>query len=478
VTVKTGKFGAIDGAALVVSSVVGAGIFTIPSYVASITGTPALTIALWIGGGLLALAGALCYAELATRFPRGGAEYVYLREAFGETAGFLSGWTSFVAGFSGAIAAAAVGFAAHLTGALPDIAGGATWTVSIGPLTLTLSATTIIALGLIGLFTMISIAGVGASRVATNGLALVIVLGLVVLVFAGSSGAIGSAVPSSAGVSATALSALVPIFFTYSGWNAAAYVAGEFRDPQKSIPRALILGTLIVTLLYVALNVVLIRALTPEGLAGSSTPVATAARVLGGDAGGGLAIVLVLAAMASSVCALVITGPRIYAEMARDGVLPSMFAGSKKNDGPPAYAAIAQSVWSGVLVLTGTFQQIVTYTGFSILLFSGAAVCAVFVLRRRHGAPKGFAVPGYPFVPLAFIASVGLIAISSFRYAPGPSLVGVALIAAGGPLLMLTRQRSLGTALPAAVERAAGSASLGCRRWCDGDSESEGCRIT
>ena len=441
-TVKTGKFGAIDGAALVVSSVVGAGIFTVPSYVASIAGTPALTIALWVAGGLLALAGALCYAELATRFARGGAEYVYLREAFGETAGFLSGWTSFIAGFSGAIAAAAVGFAAHVTGALPEVARAADWAVSMGPLTLTLSATTVIALGLIALFTMISIAGIGASRMATNGLALVIVVGLAVLVFAGSFGNSAGAVPHTTGINATALSALVPIFFTYSGWNAAAYVAGEFRDPQKSIPRALILGTLVVTLLYVSLNVVLIRALTPEGLAGSSTPVATAARVLVGNAGAGVAMVLVLAAMASSVCALVITGPRIYREMARDGVLPSMFAGSATKDGPPASAAIAQSVWSGVLVLTGTFQQIVTYTGFSILLFSGAAVCAVFVLRRRHGAPEGFAVPGYPFVPLVFIASVGLIAISSFRYAPGPSIVGVLLIAAGVPLLILTRQRA------------------------------------
>ncbi|MDP9177801.1 MAG: amino acid permease [Gemmatimonadota bacterium] len=440
--VKTGRFGAMDGAALIVSSVVGAGIFTVPSYVASIAGTPALTIALWFAGGLLALAGALCYAELATRFPRGGAEYVYLREAFGETAGFLSGWTSFIAGFSGAIAAAAVGFAAHVTGVMPAFARSAEWTLSIGPLTLPLSATTAIALALIALFTMISIAGVSASRLATNGLALVIVVGLAVLAFVGFFGAPGRVAAPVSAKSAMAFSALVPIFFTYSGWNAAAYVAGEFRDPQKNIPRALILGTLIVTLLYVALNVVLIRVLSPAGLAAASTPVATAARALVGNAGGALTMVLVLAAMASSVCALIITGPRIYREMARDGVLPSMFAGSAKKDGPPASAAIAQSIWSGVLVLTGTFQQIVTYTGFAILLFSGAAVMAVFILRRRYGAPKGFAVPGYPLVPLAFVASVALIAVLSFRYAPGPSILGVVLIAAGLPLLMLTRQRA------------------------------------
>jgi len=454
VIVKTGRFGAMDGAALIVSSVVGAGIFTVPSYVASIAGTPALTIALWFAGGLLALAGALCYAELATRFPRGGAEYVYLREAFGETAGFLSGWTSFIAGFSGAIAAAAVGFAAHVTGVMPAFARSVEWTLSIGPLTLTLSATTGIALALIALFTMVSIAGVSASRLATNGLALVIVVGLAVLAFVGFSGAPGRVAPPVSAVSATALSALVPIFFTYSGWNAAAYVAGEFRDPQKSIPRALILGTLVVTVLYVALNVVLIRVLSPAGLAASSTPVATAARLLVGNAGGALTMVLVLAAMASSVCALVITGPRIYREMARDGVLPSMFAGSATKDGPPASAAIAQSVWSGVLVLTGTFQQIVTYTGFSILLFSGAAVTAVVILRRRYGAPRGFSVPCYPLVPLAFVASVAMIALSSFRYAPGPSILGVILISAGLPLLMLARQPAPSSAVDPVTENA------------------------
>ena len=441
----------MDGAALVVASVVGAGIFTVPSYVADLAGRSALVVALWLVGGLLALAGALCYAELATRFPRGGAEYVYLREAFGETTGFLSGWTSFVAGFSGAIAAAAVGFAAHLTGAFPALARTATWTLAVGPVTLTLSATTAVALALIAAFTVVSITGVSAGRLATNGLALLIVIGLATLVFAGA-GATGSAAPSVSATTTGALSALVPIFFTYSGWNAAAYVAGEFRDPAKSLPRALIGGTLIVTLLYVALNAVLIRVLSPAGLAVSTTPVASAARVLLGDAGGSLATVLVLAALASSVCALVITGPRIYTEMARDGVLPSMFARSGQRHEAPASAAIAQSLWSGLLVLTGTFQQIVTYTGFSVLLFSGAAVSAVIVLRRRHGSPSTYKVPAYPLVPLAFVVSVVLIAIASFRYAPGPSLAGVALFACGLPVGILTRQRVLRAAMLPDVE--------------------------
>ena len=443
------KFGAMDGAALVVSSVVGAGIFTVPAYVAGLAGSTVLSIALWLIGGLLALAGALCYAELATKFPRGGAEYVYLREAFGDTIGFLSGWTSFIAGFSGAIAAAAVGFAAHLTGAMPSLLPRAVWTLGLGPVTLTLSATTGVAIALIAVFTIVSIAGVSASRLATNALALVIVVGLVVLAGAGAlapSAHIAFPAPAAGGA---AISALVPIFFTYSGWNAAAYVAGEFRDPARNIPRALITGTLLVTALYIAINLILLKVMAPAGVAASATPVASTARQLLGDTGGTLAMVLVLAALSSSVCALVITGPRIYMEMARDGALPSIFASTATGKAPKT-SVIAQSCWSGILVLTGTFGQIVTYTGFSILLFSGAAVSTVIVLRRRNRAPGTFVAPAYPFIPLAYLVSVALIAVASFRYAPGPSLVGLGLIAAGLPVRWLTTFFSIS---PAASRR-------------------------
>ena len=438
---RAGGFSAIDGASLVVASVVGAGIFTVPAYVASTAGSPAIVLALWVAGGLLALAGALCYAELATRFQRGGAEYVYLREAFGETAGFLSGWTSFIAGFSGAIAAAAVAFAAHMISVIPGLENLPAWTGTAGPVTLTISPTTLIAVATIVGFTIVSIAGIGASRLTANALALLIVVGLALLAFGGSFTGKSAAAPAASG-GISALSALVPIFFTYSGWNAAAYVAGEFRDPRRNIPRALVGGTLIVTLLYVGVNAAMLRTLSPAGLAASETPVANAAGIVFGVAGGVLTTVLVLAALASSVCALVITGPRIYREMARDGALPSAFAASSDRDVAPTVAAIAQSAWSVLLVLTGTFAQIVTYTGFAILIFSGVAVSAVIVLRRRYGKPATFAVPGYPVLPLAFIGTVVLVAVASFRYAPGPSIVGLLLIAVGVPVKLLSRRRA------------------------------------
>ena len=422
-------FGAIDGAALVVASVVGAGIFTVPAYVARLAGTPGLTLGLWVAGGLLALAGALSYAELATRFPRGGAEYVYLREAFGDWAGFLSGWTSFVAGFSGAIAAAAVGFATHLSSVLPQYALPST-RIGSESIAIAVNGTTLVALLTIAVFTAVSAAGVRASRIATNALAALVLIGIAVVAIAGGLHPPMQQAATMA-PTAAAISALVPIFFTYSGWNAAAYVAGEFRDPTRNVPRALVGGTLAVTLLYVGLNAALLRSLSASGVASASTPVGDSARATLGGAGGGWVTMVVLVALASSVCALVVTGPRIYAEMARDGALPPLFASARNGRGAPVVSVVAQSVWSGVLVLTGTFEQIVSYTGFAVLLFSGAAVAALIVLRRRDGAPTGYAVPGYPYVPIAFLIAIALIAVSSFRYAPGPSLVGVALIALG-----------------------------------------------
>lgn len=420
----TRRFGVFDGAALVIASVVGAGIFTVPAYVATLGGSRAVILGLWVGGGLMALAGALSYAELASRLPRGGAEYVYLREAFGPTAGFLSGWTSFIAGFSGAIAAAAVGFAHYLPQVLPAADR---------------LPTTGVAVALIAFFTFVTVMGVRASRWATNALTLLIIGGIIMIAVSGFGGTVSS--PTSVPVNAGALSALVPIFFTYSGWNAAAYVASEFRDPARTIPRALITGTVAVTLLYVALNAGMLRAVSVTEIAGSAAPVSLTAATVLGTRGSTIVGALVLVALASSVCALIITGSRIYKEMAADGALPAVFGRSRGSSGAPAVAAVAQSAWSSVLVLTGTFEQIVTYTGFAIMLFSGAAVTALFVLRRRHGTPRTYRVPWYPVVPAAFVLTAAAIAVASFRYAPGPSIAGVALIAVGYICAPQTRMR-------------------------------------
>jgi len=417
-------------------------------------GTPTLMIAAWIAAGVMSLTGALTYAELAARFPDAGGEYVYLRRAFGPVAAFLSGWTSFIAGFSGAIAASAVGFSRYLTPIWPSVGAPPLAQVDVGPLTVTISPVTLLAVGLIVAFTAVAVAGIESSRRTNNALAAILVVGIVVFVVAGvvrlPGGTPGAALAArdSAGLSGIA-AALVPVMFTYSGWNAATYVANEFDAPRGTVPRALVLGAVVVTILYVALNVTYLRALSVSGIAETPTPgEGTAAIVFGAERRNWLAPV-VLAALASSVCAMVITGPRIYLQMARDGAMPRAFAATRESDGFPVTSIILQSVWSCVLVVTGTFDAIVTYTGFAVVLFSGAAVASVFKFRRRDAKPwLGYRVWGYPIVPALYVIASAWMLGATIAREPMPSLAGLALMAAGLPIYLWSSARKLSTASP------------------------------
>ena len=447
---RRGKLGVPDGAALVISTVIGAGIFTVPSIIASLTGSSSGFIAVWTIGGVLAIAGALSYAELASRFPEAGGEYVYLREAFGPAAGFLSGWTSFIAGFSGAIAASAVGFARYLTPIWPAIGGPPLVRFGVEPLTLTISPVTLIAVLLIVVFTLVAVAGIESSRRTNNVLAAVLVIGIIVFVIAGAvtipaaPPPIQTATLRAGGILGLA-AALVPVMFTYSGWNAAAYVANEFDSPRRTVPRALVLGAGIVTVLYVALNLTYLRALSVPGIAATPTPGEATAAVVFGAARRNWLTPVVLAALASSVCAMVITGPRIYLQMARDGAMPRAFAAVRERDGFPVTSIVLQSLWSCVLVLTGTFDAIVTYTGFAVVLFAGAAVASVFVFRRRDAQRwAGYRVWGFPVIPAVFVIASAWMLEATIAREPLPSLAGVALMAAGLPLYAWSRRRAVG----------------------------------
>ena len=430
------QYGALDGAALVVATVIGSGIFTVPAIVARLVPSGPGILAVWLLGGVLALAGALAYAELATRFPRSGGEYVYLREAFGPLAGFLSGWTSFVAGFSGAIAASAAGIAAYLARVVPALGHTPIIGFGIGPLEVAISPATLIGVGVIVLFTAINLAGVSAGRVTTSAFAIVLVAGMAILAVLGlASPAPAEATGSPAGLAGIG-AALVPVMFTYSGWNAAAYISSEFRNPSRDVPRALAIGTATVTLLYIAVNWTLISALAPSGVAGSTTPVESAAHTTFGATGSLWVTALVLAALGSSVSAMIVTGPRIYAAMAEDGALPRFFASVRGRDRRPIGAMLAQSAWSCILVLTGTFEALVTYTGIAVVAFAGATVLGLFIIRRRtmQDQQVGYPAWGYPLFPAAFVALSAFMLVATFRFQPGASLAGVALIALGIPL--------------------------------------------
>lgn len=440
------RLGVADAAALVVSNVIGVGIFTTPGIVCGMLPRPAAILAVWGLGGLLALSGAMAYAELAALIPKAGGEYVYLREGYGRLAAFLTGWTSFVAGFSGAIAAGAIGLTAYLGRFFPAAADpSALVRLSMGRLSLTVSRPTLIALAIIVALGAIHVRGVRPGRVFQNTLAAALVLGLILFITLGFTRGKGSLENFSGGGKLPASSwllALIPVMFSYSGWNAAAYVAEEVREPGRSVPRALAWGTAAVIAIYLGLNALYLYALPVGELSGRINAAdAAAERLLGPAAAGWLAALAVLIIL-SSLSAMTLAGPRIYYAMARDKVFLPAAARVHPRFGTPAVAIAAQTAWSCLLVLSGTFEQLLTYTGFAIVLFSAIAVCALFVLRWKSPlARRPFRAWGYPIAPAIFALASFAIVVNAILEAPLPSAIGLLVMAAGVPLYWLMRRR-------------------------------------
>jgi APA family basic amino acid/polyamine antiporter len=449
------RLGTIDAAAVVVSNVIGSGILLMPAIVARLAPDYWALMTVWLAGGLLAFAGAMAYAELATMRPRAGGEYVYLRAAYGPLPAFLTGWTSFVAGFAGAIAAAAVGLAGFLGTVVPVFGDKTPWAaLPLGFFSLTVSAQNLTAIAIIAVFSVVHALGLGPGRFVQNTLAAIKVLGLIGFAVAGlvwgqpAAPAPVAAAPAAGsaggGVSVSGwLLALVPVMFSYSGWNAAAYVSEEIREPSKRLPRALALGTAVVVLVYLAMNAVYLHALPMATLTGLELRVIDAAAdsLFGGAASGAL-LVLSILITAGTISAMVFAGPRVYYAMARDGLFLPAAAHVHPRWRTPVAAIAAQGIWSAVLVLSGTFSQLASYTGFAIVLFAGIAVAALFVLRYREpDAPRPFRAWGYPVAPALFTVMSAVMVVNQVQREPGPAAAGLVVIGCGIPIYFLFRHR-------------------------------------
>jgi APA family basic amino acid/polyamine antiporter len=440
------RLGALDAAAIIVSNVIGSGIFLTPALIAMMVPDPRAMVGVWIAGGVLAFAGAMAYAELAALRPHAGGEYVYLREAFGPTMAFLTGWTSFVAGFSGAIAASAVGLATYIGRFLPAAADTRPLVaIPLGPISLTVSRQALIAIATIALLSVVHIRGVGPGRLMQNVLATLKVTALLLLIALGFSLGDGSFSHFAGGEPVNAAGwvlALVPVMFSYSGWNAAAYVAEEVRDPTRFVPRALALGTGAVVLVYVLLNILYVYSMPVSDLAQlQGSVVDVIADRLFGSAAGSLLGIMAIISIAASVSAMIFAGPRVYYAMARDGAFPSPAARVHPRYRTPAISIVAQGTWSSILVLTGGFSQLIEYTGFAVVLFSGIAGIALFVLRRRSpGEPRPFRAWGYPYAPALFVGASALIVMNAIWRTPGPALAGAGIILAGLPFYFWLRR--------------------------------------
>jgi len=453
------RLGALDAAAIVISNVIGGGILFTSPQVAAAVPHPALFLLAWLAAGALAFAGALAYAELAAVRPKAGGEYVYLHAAYGRVAAFLTGWTSFVAGFSGAIAANAFFLSLYLSRFIPGVGSDVAFlSIPLGPLSITLSPQTTTAIVSVWLLSWIHLRGVGPGRLVGNVLASLKISALVLFIIAGFAFGTGSfgnlSTPAATPSTGSWLFALVPVLFAYAGWNAASYVAEEIRDPGRNVPKALALGTLAVIVIYLLLNALYLFVFPVQELSairGSVLDV-IADRLLGTSAGNVMGVVSIISLLASN-SAMIFVGPRVYYAMARDGMFFPAAARVHPTYRTPATAIVAQAIWTTLLIVTGSGSALTTYTGFSILLFNGVAVAALFVLRRREpDAPRPYSTWGYPLLPALFIAVCAVIVANALwtdlgrplidGTSLGPSAAGLLIIALGLPLYVWFTRRA------------------------------------
>ena len=419
------RLGPLDASAIVISNVIGVGIFTTPGVVASMVPSAAAMLAVWAFGGALAFAGALAYAELAAWRPQAGGEYVYLRESFGSLAGFLTGWTSFVAGFSGAIAFGSVAVAGYLDRFIPG-AGDATVLAGwhVGPLGLVVSVRALVAITIIVTLALVQVRGVRPGRLLQNSLTTVTVGALVAfvvagLIVAGSAGGRRCRGAPAAGQRLAHRDGAGDVQLHRVERGGVRRGRSSQSDAQRAdCARAGHRAAW--SCLYLALNTLYLRVVPRHELIGAIGVGEIAAGRLFGSAAAsmfaGVAILIIL----SSLSAWTLAGPRIYFAMARDGVFLPSAARVHPRYRTPAIAIFAQTAWSALLVLSGTFEQLLTYTGFSVILFSALAVLSLFFVRIRGKDTDTFRAWGYPWAPAIFCLVSFTIVANTIVSAPGP----------------------------------------------------------
>ncbi|MHC4518064.1 MAG: APC family permease [Planctomycetota bacterium] len=422
-------FGLSTATYVVIASMVGTGILVSPGYMMAFLKNYPVIFGLWVLGGLLALCGALCVAELAAALPRAGGEYVYLREAYGPMPAFLSGWTSFFVGFSAPLAVA--GYIAALYLLTPFGLDEKRHLIQI------------VAAIIIAAITLPNLFGQRHSAWTQNlttmlKFGLFVVLMVVALLFGkGRLAHLAEGQAISEVGFGTAMTQLFYVMFAYSGWNAASYLAGEVRNPARTLPRSLLLGAGLVVALYLGLNVVFAYGvpLADVGLDNAErVPQLAVANLFGSRIADAFSVVLGLTFLAT-VSAFVITGPRVYYAMARDGLFPSIAGRVSAKGQVPTYAMILQSVCAIIILFVTDFQNLYQYAAVGLSLFALLFIAAVYVLRwRRPDMDRPFRVPGYPVVPAIFMAVTVFIAVFAFKEWTNPSLWSVGSILLGVPV--------------------------------------------
>lgn len=425
-----------DGTMVVVGGIIGAGIFLNPSIVAQRLDTPGLVLAAWAIGGGIALIGALCFGELGSRRPEAGGGYVYLREAFGPLPAFLYGWTLLLVINTGGIAAVAVTFSYYFG----DLLGLSQ--ILVKP----------VAIGAVVLLTGINYLGIRPGSITQNIFTVLKLLAVAMLTAAGVL-LFTSGDPSSMSVrpgsSATGLwstvkamgTALIPVLFAYGGWQHANHVAGEIRSPRRNLPKVTLLGVVIVVTSYLLVNWASLSALGLEGLAGSTAPASDVMVSLWGEAGGKLMSAGIAISTFGFVNLAILAGARVYQAMADDGLFFRRAARLHPRYRTPAFSLLIQGAWILVLILSGSYSQLLDYTVFGDWIFFGLVAATLFYYRSLEDSREGYRMPGYPLLPLLFILAAAFAVVSSVVSNLLNAAVGTGLILAGVPIYLYWKNK-------------------------------------
>jgi basic amino acid/polyamine antiporter, APA family len=431
-----GPWGAIS---IVVGTIIGSGIFLVPKTMVAQVGSPLMVLAVFAVGGLLSVCGALTYAELGAAMPYAGGEYIYLREAYGPLVSFLYGWTQFWVIKSGSIATLATAFFYYLANFWPSLQTPLIAVPLPGENALQISSGQLLAIVLILGLAWVNYFGVKlggqvqtAVTIVKVGMILAIVL-LAALLGGGETGNLVSTVSHTGGLQGF-FAALVAALWAYDGWNNLNMVSSEIHNPQRNIPRALILGVLLVGAIYLCANVAYFYVLSASEVAATDRVASEAARKFLGEGGGDA---VALAAMISIFGALngsILSGSRVPYALARDGYFFSPLARVHERYHTPHCSILALSAWGAALVLSGSYEQLFTYVIFAAWIFFGLTAAAVFVLRtKRPDMARPFRVLGYPYVPVVFVIMAGALVLMTLWTSPRESLMGLGLIALGFP---------------------------------------------
>jgi len=427
------KLGVFDATMLVMGGIIGSGIFVNPYVVAREVHTPFLILGAWILGGITALAGAFVYAELAVLRPNLGGQYTYLQEAFHPSVAFLYGWALLLVMQTGGMAAVAVTFARY---AREIIHFG----LSDG----------IVALLTLLILSAVNCLGVRFGSTVQNVLMVLKIGAIVGLIVAGlrSPATIESHPAAAPTVSFSLLvtfgAAVVPVLFAYGGWQTASFMTGEMKNPKRDLARALLWGVIGVTVIYLSVNYVCLRALGPRGLAATMTPAFTVMRRAIGSRGATFMATAIAISTLGFLSQGMLTAPRVFFAMARDGLFFPQIAWVPKSTKVPVAAIALQGVMASVVALSGKYEQILNYVVSIDFIFFGLTGASLFVFRKRLPPAASHRTPGHPFTTIFFVAACWLVVLATFYHFPENSFIGLGIVVLGIPAYWLFKRRQVG----------------------------------